>query len=89
VAQGRESRRQDGILEFARRGPVVVEKGFELFALCAGELAGRLSLPGGQLESPDEMLDHLPGRHLSPSGPRIILELGERIEEQTTEKGVA
>jgi hypothetical protein len=35
------------------------------------------------------MLDHLPGRHLSPSGPRIILELGERIEEQTTEKGVA
>jgi hypothetical protein len=35
------------------------------------------------------MLDHLPGRHLSPTGPRIILKPGERIEEQFAEKGVA
>jgi hypothetical protein len=30
-----------------------------------------MRLPGGQLERPGEMLDHLLRRHLPPTGPRM------------------
>src|SRR5512140_1962315 len=63
VAQRRQSRRERRILELVRRGPVVVEKRLEPFALLLGKEAFRLRPPGRDLGRPDEMLDHLLSRH--------------------------